>query len=149
MQHKPILSDPFSKSRKLFFKVPMDFQMHQSSMTQSEKDIYIFFMIQIKYKKKLEIECSVENISYWTGIKSIATINNGIRGLVEKGWISDITYQMQKPNIYKINLGREEPNKELIQKIINRKENTSRAKKQSIANGESGKFTKKKMPQES
>lgn len=139
---KPKLPDPFSVTNKLFFKVPLAFQMHQSGLSQSEKDVYIFFMIQVKYKKKLEIEASHEEIMYWTGLKSIATITSAIKGLAKKGWLRDVIYRMQKSSIYVLNL---EPsiNPELIEKLNSRSENTRQAKKKSIANGETGKFIKK------
>jgi len=137
----PEIEDPFSRSNTLFFKVPLAFQSHQSSLTQSEKDVYIAFMVQVKYKKVLAIEMPLETLSYWTGIKSIATITSAIKGLAEKGWIQDIQYQKQKANIYHLNL-KPKVNNELIEKIKKRSENTSKAKKKSIADGEEGKFEK-------
>ena len=61
----------------------------------------------------------LETLSYWTGIKSIATITSAIKGLAEKGWIQDIQYQKQKANIYHLNL-KPKVNNELIEKIKKR-----------------------------
>lgn len=145
---KPKIKDPISEAGVLFFKVPLIFQTYMSSLTQSEKDIYIYFMIQMKYKKSRWLELSYEHFMN-TGIKSKDTISIAIFGLVTKGWISDIQYQKNKPNKYLINLepveNPLEKNKELIEKIILRSKNTSEAKKKSIANGEGGKFEKKEL----
>jgi len=141
MSPKIKIKDPFSISGALFFKVPLSFQAHQHSLTQSEKDVYIALIAQVYYRKTLSIEIPVDTISYWTGIKSIVTITNAIRGLSKSGWISNIIYQKQKPNIYVLSL---EPkiNTELLEKLDQRTKNTSKAKKKSIAKGESGKFIK-------
>ena len=122
-----------------FFKVPLSFQVHQSGLTQSEKDIYIFFMIQGYFKKSLEIQASNEEMRYWTGIKDHVAIRRAVRGLAEKGWIGDVVYQKRGANKYVVLL---EPkrNQDLINKMDLRSERTSKAKKKSIKKGESGKF---------
>ena len=143
---KPKMKDPISEAGLLFFKVPLIFQTHMSSFTQSERDIYIYFMIQMKYKKSRWLELSYQHFMN-AGIKSKDTISKAIFGLVIKGWISDIIYQKNKANFYLVNFEPlDEPlikNKELIEKILLRSKNTSEAKKKSIANGETGKFKSK------
>lgn len=138
-KNKIKIKDPFYSSETTFFKVPLDFQLHMRSMSQSEKDVYICFLIQVYYRKTLEIEMPIDTICYWTGIRSISTAINAVKGLAEKGWIKDIIYQKQKPNIYILNL-KPVVNNFLIEKIKSRSENTSKAKKKSIKNGEAGKF---------
>lgn len=147
---KPIRPDPFSPpdtdEQVLFFKVPLEFQIWQSHMTQPEKDIYIYFMIRMFYKKSLVLEESNESIRTGTGIKNEVTVRSGIRGLAEKGWIADIYYQKRASNKYKVNL-KPVVNDELIKKMDARRSNTSKAKKASIANGEAGKFIENKDPE--
>ena len=138
-KNKVKVRDPFYSDNIMFFKVPLEFQLHMSSMSQSEKDVYICFLIQVYYRKTLEVEMPVETICYWTGIKSISTAINAVKGLAEKGWINDIIYQKQKANIYVLNL-KPNVNHLLLEKIKSRSEKTSNAKKESIKKGESGKF---------
>ena len=95
-KNKVKVRDPFYSDNIMFFKVPLEFQLHMSSMSQSEKDVYICFLIQVYYRKTLEIEMPVETICYWTGIKSISTAINAVKGLAEKGWINDIIYPLSK-----------------------------------------------------
>lgn len=134
--------DPFQESNTWFFKTPIEFQKHMSSMKPSEIVVYIFFMTQVFYKKTLEIEEPVETICYWTGIKNPITIREAIKGLVKYGWIKDIVYRKNTSNLYILNM-RPEVNYELIRKMEERSKNTSIAKKKSIQNGEGGKFVKK------
>ena len=54
--------DPFQESNNLFFKTPIEFQKHMSSMKPSEIVVYIFFMTQVFYKKSLEIEEPIDRI---------------------------------------------------------------------------------------
>lgn len=124
-----------------YFKMPMEFQMWQSTLSPSAKDIYTMFMIQVRYRNTLDIDMNYELIGYWTGIKHKATIARAIRELAEYGWIRDIKYQKRESNIYSLNLY---PKKNifLIEKMELRRQNTSKAKKKSIANGEGGKFEK-------
>lgn len=138
----PKKTDPFQEQKNLFFKVPLKLQENMSSMTTSEICVYVFFMTQVFYKKTLKIEEPVESICYWTGIKNPITVRNAIRGLAKYGWIVDIIYRKNSSNIYVLSL---EPkvNYDLIKKMQSRSQNTSRAKKESIENGESGKFQKK------
>lgn len=143
MPSRPRIEDPFSKSGVLFFKVPITFHTHQSSLTQSEKDIYMALISQVHYKKSLLIEMPLEGFMYWTGIKKNHTITKAVKGLAEKGWLHDVIYQMQKPNIYVVNII-PKANPDLLEKLAQRTENTSRAKKISIAGGEAGKFKKTK-----
>lgn len=133
------IKDPFYVLNVDFFKVPLAFQLHMKILSQSEKDVYIGLLTQVYYRKSLSIEMPVDTICYWTGIKSVATVTNAIKGLAEKGWIKDIIYQKQKPNIYVLNL---EPtvNVALLEKMKSRSENTREAKIKSIRKGESGKF---------
>ncbi len=144
MNRKPRVPDPFSTKNTHFFKVPMAFQMHQMSLKPLEKDVYIFFMIQVKYQKKLEIKTTLSNISYWTGIKNKTAISKAIVGLAEKGWIKDIIRGKQMPSIYIINLS-PTVNPSLLDRIKKRIDNISKAKKLSIQKGEKGKFKKKEV----
>lgn len=136
--------DPFQESNNLFFKTPIEFQKHMSSMKPSEIVVYIFFMTQVFYKKSLEIEEPIDTICYWTGIKNPITVRAAIKGLAKYGWIKDIVYRKNSSNLYILNIV-PETNYELIRKMEKRSKNTSRAKKNSIQNGEGGKFVKKNI----
>ncbi len=145
IKHRKIKAkDPFYTKNVTFFKVPLAFQAHMNSLSQSEKDVYLTLIVQVYYRKTLEIDMPLDTIAYWTGIKSLSTITNAIRGLAEKGWIKDILYRKQESNVYILNL---EPtiNFKLIEKIKERSEKTRKAKLDSIKNGEAGKFEKGNM----
>jgi uncharacterized membrane protein len=139
---KPKIPDAFSKEKVLFFKVPLIFQTYQSTLTQAEKDIYIYFLIQMKYKKSKWIRTSNVEIGYWTGIHTKATIGKAIKGLVEIGFIGDIKYQKNNANIYCINIT-PVVNENLAVVVAERSRAASERKKRSIANGETGKFISK------
>jgi len=138
--------DPFLNpdgSQVIFFKVPVTYQNWMSTLTHYEKDILIFFMTQVYYKKSLRIPASHPEIMHWTGIKTKKTVIVAIRGLAEKGWLADVITVKFGKNEYIINL---EPqiNTNLISKLELRSRKASKAKKKSIENGERGKFVTNK-----
>lgn len=126
----------------LFFKIPLEFQKWQSTLTQSEKDVYLYFMAQVHYAKSLRLEKDYEDIMYWTGLRTKEAVRNAIWGLAKQGWIEDIIYQKHASNIYIINLY-PHVNEDLLERMERRSQNTSKAKKKSIAEGEKGKFSPK------
>ena len=125
----------------LFFKVPLEFQMHMNSLAASEQITYIYFMTQVFYKHSLDLEVTYEDIMFYTGLTTRETVSRAIRGVAGKGWIGVIIYQKRAANIYRINLS-PRVNEKLISKMESRRQKASVAKSSSIANGESGKFTK-------
>lgn len=139
--------DVFKDLKSLFFKTPISLQRELSSFTDSELRVYMAFIIQIHYRKKVWIEATTADIAYWTGIKNPVTVRLAIRGLAVKGWIKNIKYQKNSGNVFTINL-EPKPNEELIKKMDERSKNTSIAKKKSIKNGEKGKFEKVENEQE-
>jgi len=138
---KPRIPDAFSKEHVEFFKVPKIFQEYQRILSQSQKDVYIYFMIQMKYKKSKWIRASIPEILWCTNIKNKVTVIKAIRELVVEGLIGDIQYQNNNANIYMINLVPQK-NEELLKRIDEKSRLAREKKKESIAKGENGKFKK-------
>jgi len=124
----------------LFYRVPLEFGLHQSSLSRSSVGIYLFFMKQAHYSSSLEISASNESIRFETGIKDITAVVDGIYALAQGGWIKDVVYGRLQPNKYIINV---EPkiSDTLIEKLDNIRRSRSRiAKKSKRKRNDDGRF---------
>jgi hypothetical protein len=76
-----------------FARIPNKFVDYMKTMTEAEKDIYIYLRSWKNNYPDGYVEAAISTIMSNTGYTNRKTITSAILGLVEKGWVKDIIHQ--------------------------------------------------------